>query len=172
MNFHILSSLILTLIALSVPRNFVLYSHPSKSMYPWHCQPGMVCAGQDCGGVPCPVLPCHDSATHCSSCLAAVSPCLSRGARSLLVYGHVWAVIQRSREGKCPADSDEAKGYLLSQMSVSTLCSHGCFLWSALWIPVSTTHLLQDNIEKTVMKRYFWSFTKLHYLITKICQKS
>lgn len=68
--------------------------------------------------------------------------------------------------------NDEVKGYCLSQMTVPTLCSHGCSLWSVLQIPVSTTHLLQGNIEKTVMKRYFWSFTKLHYLLTKICQKS
>ena len=43
----------------------------------------------------------------------------------------------------------EVKGYLLSQMSVPTLSSHGCFLWSALLIPVSTTHPLQENIEST-----------------------
>lgn len=45
--------------------------------------------------------------------------------------------------------NDEVKGYLLSQMSVPTLCSHGHFLWSALQIPVSTTHLLQGNRENS-----------------------
>lgn len=163
--------------ALSVSRCSVLCPHPAESAYPWHQEGQRADRGGWQRGRP--VVKSH------VPCCPAVT--LPHGARAVRL---VWVPARGGEPGQFQcmeifepwtkeAEKADAlqtlnakvKGYLLSQMSVPTLSSHGSFLWSALLIPVSTTHPPQENVAN-IMKRYFQSFTELHYLLTKICWKS